>query len=404
LTVAWRGAVYRASVRDDDAVTHPACEGGVSTARRRATRFPDPETATFATEPIESLLAAALEAGASDLHLRSGIPPVLRVHGELLSLDRAPVAAEDIAGIIMATIPHGNREGFAANGDADYAYESHDGGRFRVNAFHDRAGPGAVFRLVAAHIVTAEDLGLTPEVRALCALRRGLVLVTGPTGSGKSTTLCAMLDLINSTRRDHVVTIEDPIEFVHPNKRCVITQREVGVHTRSFKVALRSALREDPDVVLIGEMRDLETVSIALETAETGHLVLATLHTSTATSTIDRIIDQFPPEQQSQIRLMLAGSLRAVISQALCRRRGGGRVAAREIMFNTAAIANLIREKKMFQVHSIMQTSRAAGMTTLNDSLLDLVMTGAIDAGEAMSHAGDKAALATALRTKGIPE
>jgi twitching motility protein PilT len=377
-----------------------------SGARRRAPALPDFEVATpsfVAGDIIDDLLDTAVRADASDVHLRSGIPPVLRVHGELRRLDDRPALSSDaIMAIIAATIPGQHRDAFAATGDADYAYEWHSDYRFRVNAFRDQDGCGAVFRLVATHIVTAEELGLSQDIRDLCSLRRGLVLVTGPTGSGKSTTLCALVDLINRTRRDHVVTIEDPIEFVHRHKSCIITQREIGIHTRSFKTALRAALREDPDVVLIGEMRDLETVAIALETAETGHLVFATLHTSTAASTIDRIIDQFPGEQQEQIRVMVAGSLRAVISQALCRRKTGGRVAAREVLFNTPAVANLIRERKLFQVQTIIQTSRRMGMVTLSESLADLVVAGTIDVPEALTHAADKAAFLQTLRTKGI--
>lgn len=377
-----------------------------SGTRRREPVLPDLEVATpafIAADAIDELLDAAVRAEASDVHLRSGIPPVIRVHGELRRLDDRPAFSSDaIMAIIGATIPSQHRDAFAATGDADYAYEWHSDYRFRVNAFRDQDGCGAVFRLVATHIVTAEELGLSQEVRDLCSLRRGLVLVTGPTGSGKSTTLCALIDLINRTRRDHVVTIEDPIEFVHRHNNCLVTQREIGVHTKSFKTALRAALREDPDVVLIGEMRDLETVAIALETAETGHLVFATLHTSTAASTIDRIIDQFPGDQQEQIRVMVAGSLRAVISQALCRRKTGGRVAAREVLLNTPAVANLIRERKLFQVQTIIQTSRRLGMVTLAESLADLVAAGTIDIAEALSHASDKAAFLQTLRTKGI--
>lgn len=374
-----------------------------SPRRAPAARFPDIQSSGEPCDAIDALLDLAIRADASDLHLRSGIPPVVRVHGELRRLDtQSSLPAEAVAAMITATMPQRNRDEFAAGGDTDYAYEGHGGDRFRANAFRDRDGPGAVFRLVATTLVSADALGLSAEIQALCGLRRGLVLVTGPTGSGKSTTLCAMLDLINRTRSDHVVTIEDPIEFIHPHKRCIITQREVGVHTRSFKVALRGALREDPDVVLIGEMRDLETVAIALETAETGHLVLATLHTSTAASTIDRIIDQFPAGQQEQIRVMLAGSLRAVVSQALCKRRGGGRVAAREVLFNTAAVSNLIREKKLFQVQSIIQTSKRIGMITLADALAELVVTGVVDIAEAYSHAADKGAFLQVLRGKGV--
>jgi twitching motility protein PilT len=244
-------------------------------------------------------------------------------------------------------------------------------------------------------------MGITPEVQRLCDLSKGLVLVTGPTGSGKSTTLCSLIDLVNRNRRDHIITIEDPIEFVHANKGCLITQRQVGQHTTSFKHALRAALREDPDVVLVGELRDLETVSIAIETAETGHLVFGTLHTSTAPSTIDRIIDQFPADRQSQVRVMLAESLKGVISQTLCRKIGGGRVAAREILLTTPAISNLIREAKTFQIQSAMQTSRKLGMVTLTDALVELVETGQIEVQEAYAKAIDKAAILQSLKSKG---
>jgi twitching motility protein PilT len=239
-------------------------------------------------------------------------------------------------------------------------------------------------------------------VQQLCYLTKGLVLVTGPTGSGKSTTLCALVDLVNRSRQDHILTIEDPIEFVHPNKQCVITQRQVGVHTDSFKSALRAALREDPDVILVGELRDLETISIAIETAETGHLVFGTLHTTTAPSTVDRIIDQFPADRQSQIRVMLSESLKGVISQTLCRKVGGGRAAAREILLATPAVSNLIREGKTFQIPSIMQTSKKLGMVTLNDALLELVDAKQVEPREAWTKAVDKAAFVASLKTRGL--
>ena len=234
--------------------------------------------------------------------------------------------------------------------------------RFRANVFADRKGRGAVFRVIPSEILTAEKLGLSPHILNLCKLNKGLVLVTGPTGSGKSTTLCAMIDYINRTRDEHIITIEDPIEFVHQNQKCLINQREVRTHTTSFKAALRAALREDPDIVLVGELRDLETVAIAIETAETGHLVFGTLHTTTAASTVDRIIDQFPSDRQSQIRIMLSESLRGVIAQTLCRKIGGGRVAALEVLIANGAVSNLIREGKTFQIPSLMQVGKAIGM------------------------------------------
>jgi twitching motility protein PilT len=239
-------------------------------------------------------------------------------------------------------------------------------------------------------------------VQKLCQLNKGLVLVTGPTGSGKSTTLCSLIDLVNRSRSDHVITIEDPIEFVHPNKRCIITQRQVGVHTGSFKSALRAALREDPDIILVGELRDLETVSIAIETAETGHLVFGTLHTTTAAGTIDRIIDQFPADRQSQIRVMLAESLKGVISQTLCKKIGGGRVAAREVLLSITAVTNLIREGKTFQIPTVMQTSKRLGMVTLNDALLELVDGGLIEPTEGYAKAVDKTMFLGALKARGL--
>src|SRR5205814_395282 len=282
--------------------------------------------------------------------------------------------------------------------DTDFAYEIAGLGRFRSNVFMDRKGPGAVFRVIPSKILTAEDLGLSPYILKLCGLNKGLVLVTGPTGSGKSTTLCAMIDYINRNRTDHIITIEDPIEFVHDNKKCLMNQREVHVHTDGFKDALRAALREDPDIILVGEMRDLETVAIAIETAETGHLVFGTLHTTTAASTVDRIIDQFPADRQSQIRIMLSESLRGVISQTLCRKIGGGRVAALEVLIATGAISNLIREGKTFQINSMMQVGRANGMVTLNDSLFDLVSKKLVEPEEALAKAVDKASFEALLK------
>jgi twitching motility protein PilT len=247
---------------------------------------------------------------------------------------------------------------------------------------------------------TADEMGLSRDVQNLCYLTKGLVVVTGPTGSGKSTTLAALVDLINRTRTDHIITIEDPIEFVHQSKKCLVTQRQVGLHTRSFKNALRAALREDPDIILVGEMRDLETVSIAIETAETGHLVFGTLHTTTAASTVDRIIDQFPADRQSQVRVMLSESLRGVIAQTLCKKIGGGRVAAREILLSIPAVANLIREGKTFQIPSIMQTNRKVGMVTLNDALMELVDKKEVEPKEAYMKAVEKAGFAAALKAK----
>jgi twitching motility protein PilT len=258
----------------------------------------------------------------------------------------------------------------------------------------------AVFRVIPNQIRTADEMGLSREVQNLCYLTKGLVVVTGPTGSGKSTTLAGLVDLINRTRTDHIITIEDPIEFVHPSKKCLVTQRQVGLHTRSFKHALRAALREDPDIILVGEMRDLETVSIAIETAETGHLVFGTLHTTTAASTVDRIIDQFPADRQSQVRVMLSESLRGVIAQTLCKKIGGGRVAAREILLSIPAVSNLIREGKTFQIPSIMQTNRKTGMITLNDALLELVDARMVEPKEGYMKAVEKPGFLAGLKAK----
>ena len=342
--------------------------------------------------PIDGLFRAMVAQGASDLHLSAGVSPRIRKDGEMRPLDNDATALtpEDVVQLLAPIIPGKNKVQFEQRHDSDFAYEIPGIGRFRANVFLDRKGMGAVFRRVPTSIMTAEELELSPAILKLCQLRKGLVLVTGPTGSGKSTTLAAMIDYINRTRSDHIVTIEDPIEFVHENKSCLINQREVHTHTRSFRTALRSALREDPDVVLIGEMRDLETVAIALQTAETGHLVFGTLHTTTAASTIDRVIDQFPANNQAQIRVMLAETLRGVIAQTLCRRVGGGRVAAHEVLIVTSAISNLIRTGKTHQIPTMMQVGRASGMTPLNDALLDLVREGKITAEEAQLHTVDQ--------------
>jgi twitching motility protein PilT len=351
---------------------------------------------------IETLLRKLVERSASDLHLRVGEPPILRTHGEMLRLEGAPALThEHLERMILSIMPERNRKEFAEINDTDFAHEIEGCARFRSNALRDRKGVAAVFRVIPATVVTVEQLGISPEVQKLCYLTKGLVLVTGPTGSGKSTTLCSLIDLINRMRTDHIITIEDPIEFVHPNKQCVITQRQVGVHTASFKNALRAALREDPDIVLVGELRDLETVSIAIETAETGHLVFGTLHTTTAASTLDRLIDQFPADRQEQIRVMLSESLKGVISQTLCKKVGGGRVAAREILLTTPAISNLIREGKTFQIPSIMQTSKRLGMVTLSDALMDLVNQRLVEPKEAYFKAIDKANFANALKQGG---
>ena len=302
----------------------------------------------------------------------------------------------------MEIAPEQNQKEIDETNDTDFAYAIPGLARFRANYFMDRHGIGAVFRQIPYEILSAEKLGIPKEVLDLCWLSKGLVLVTGPTGSGKSTTLATLVDYVNDNRSDHIITIEDPIEFVHQNKKCLVNQREVKTHTSSFKRALKAALREDPDIVLVGEMRDLETISIAVETAETGHLVFGTLHTTTAPSTVDRIIDQFPPEQQSQIRVMLAESLKGVISQVLCKKKGGGRAAAYEILIANSAISNLIREGKTHQLPSMMQTGKSLGMRTMNDSLVQLVVSGAVEAKEAYIKAVDKQGIKLMLQQKGI--
>jgi twitching motility protein PilT len=359
-------------------------------------------TSSRALDRIESLLRTLVGNKASDLHLRAGSPPMLRASGEIAPIpNEAVLSSDDIDTMLEAVMMEHNREEFKELNDTDFAHEISGVARFRGNALRDRKGTGAVFRAIPAAVVTVEQMGISQEVQRLCHLTKGLVLVTGPTGSGKSTTLCALIDLINRSRSDHVITIEDPIEFVHESKKCLITQRHVGVHTSSFRHALRAALREDPDIVLVGELRDLETVSMAIETAETGHLVFGTVHTSTAVSTVDRVIDQFPPDRQAQIRVMLSESLKGVISQVLCKKIGGGRVAAREIMLSTPSISNLIREGKTFQLPSVLQTSRRLGMVTMNDALIELVDSKQVEPQEAYLKATDKVGILNMLKQRG---
>ena len=354
-------------------------------------------------ERMDALFYKMAELGASDLHLSASVPPMIRKDGRMQRLeDGAPLAPEAVKQLLESIMPAKNREEFALRRDTDFAYEIENLARFRANIFMDRKGMGAVFRIVPTKILTAEQLGLSKAITDLCALSKGLVVVTGPTGSGKSTTLSAMIDSINKTREDHIITIEDPIEFVHENQKCLVNQREVHNHTESFKDALRAALREDPDIVLVGEMRDLETISIAIETAETGHLVFGTLHTTTAASTVDRIIDQFPADRQQQIRVMLSESLKGVIAQTLVPKRGGGRIAALEILIVTPAISNLIREGKTFQIPSAMQIGKASGMVMLNDALVELVKKGLVEPQDAYLKAVDKANFESLLTRNGM--
>jgi len=359
--------------------------------------------ATGPTGEIDRLLKKLVDSKGSDLHMSVSAPPMIRKDGEMEALPGfPPLTQESMERMIMPIVPPRNKDEFTRTHDSDFAYELPGICRFRANLFVDLKGIGAVFRVIPSKILSVEELGIPKEVLALCHLPKGLVLVTGPTGSGKSTTLAGLIDYINRVRSDHIITIEDPVEFVHPNKKCLINQRQVGEHTDSFKKALRAALREDPDIVLLGEMRDLETIAIALETAETGHLVFGTLHTSSAPATIDRIIDQYPPEQQAQIRVMLANSLKGVMAQMLCKKIGGGRAAAWEIMFGVPSISNLIREQKIFQIPSIMQTGRKLGMALMNDSLFKLVKDGLVAPEEALAKANDKAGLTQMFQAANI--
>ncbi|HUP25370.1 MAG TPA: type IV pilus twitching motility protein PilT [Thermoanaerobaculia bacterium] len=388
--------------RMTDTGSRPALQ--VEPAGTAAPPITSPSVVTGAT-PIESiaeLLLRLLDQRGSDLHLSSALRPRMRVDGDLVELvDVEAPSSQQLEKLLFEITPERNRTQFQETSDTDFAYEIPGMARFRVNLYRDQRGVASALRVIPQQIPSLDDLGLPDSVHKLAFLTKGLVLVTGPTGSGKSTTLAAILDLVNRSRSDHILTIEDPIEFVHPSKKCLVNQREVGVHTESFKRALRAALREDPDVVLVGEMRDLETVAIALETAETGHLVLGTLHTSTAPSTIERLVDQFPGDRQGQVRLMLADSLRAVIAQTLLKRIGGGRVAAHEVLMTTPAVSNLIREGKTFQIFSAMQTGKAQGMRLLNDALLDLVERKIVEPREAYLKAIDKEGLLGKLRAAG---
>lgn len=353
---------------------------------------------------IDRLLHMMVERGASDLHMTCKEPPILRVDGTMQRIEGdPPLDYEMMTTLLKEIAPPHNWEEFQKFRDTDFAYALPGLARFRANYFCDLAGPGAVFRQIPAKILTAKDLNLPSAILDLCFLSKGLVLVTGPTGSGKSTTLAAMVDHINKNRKDHIITIEDPVEFVHQNHSCLINQREVGTHTMSFKKALRAALREDPDIILVGEMRDLETVHIALEMAETGHLVFGTLHTTTAASTVDRLIDQFPSEQQAQIRTMLAESLKGVIAQTLLKRASGkGRIAALEILLVNNAVSANIREGKTHQIPLAMQTGRSAGMIELNTALMNLVQSGTVKPEEAYAKSVDRGRFKEELKRAGI--
>ena len=327
---------------------------------------------------ITELLAFSAKQGASDLHLSSGLPPMIRVDGDVRRINLPPMEHKEVHGLIYDIMNDKQRKDYEEFLETDFSFEVPGVARFRVNAFNQNRGAGAVFRTIPSKVLTMEDLGMGQVFKDISSVPRGLVLVTGPTGSGKSTTLAAMMDYINDTRYEHILTIEDPIEFVHESKKCLVNQREVHRDTLGFNEALRSALREDPDIILVGELRDLETIRLALTAAETGHLVFGTLHTTSAAKTIDRVVDVFPAEEKSMVRSMLSESLQAVISQTLMKKMGGGRIAAHEIMIGTPAIRNLIREDKIAQMYSSIQTGGSIGMQTLDQCLERLLQKGLI--------------------------
>ncbi|BBT14333.1 pilus retraction ATPase PilT [Pseudomonas sp. SLBN-26] len=327
---------------------------------------------------ITELLAFSAKQGASDLHLSAGLPPMIRVDGDVRRINLPPLDHKQVHALIYDIMNDKQRKDYEEFLETDFSFEVPGVARFRVNAFNQNRGAGAVFRTIPSKVLSMEDLGMGEIFKKISDVPRGLVLVTGPTGSGKSTTLAAMLDYLNGTKYHHILTVEDPIEFVHESKKCLINQREVHRDTLGFNEALRSALREDPDIILVGEMRDLETIRLALTAAETGHLVFGTLHTTSAAKTIDRVVDVFPAEEKSMVRSMLSESLQAVISQTLLKKIGGGRVAAHEIMIGTPAIRNLIREDKVAQMYSAIQTGGALGMQTLDSCLKGLVAKGLV--------------------------
>ncbi len=342
---------------------------------------------------IQDILIQAKEKGASDVHLNIGIPPVFRLNGKMTKTEFPVLKPEDVHKMIYSIIFEKQKKDFEKDKQLDFSYEIEGVSRFRINIFRHRLGEAAVIRLIPTEILSVEQLGLPDVITTLTEKDKGIVLVTGPTGSGKSTTLAALIDIINIKRYEHIISIEDPIEFIHQHKNCVISQREIGEHADSFASALRVALREDPDVILVGEMRDLETISMALRAAETGHLVFSTLHTNSAADTIERIINAFPAHQQGQARLQLAGSIEAVIAQTLIPTADGqGRIAAMELMLATPAIRNLIRDEKIYQIPSTIQISRKMGMQSLDQSLKDLLMEGRISREEALKRAINKKA------------
>ncbi|MDO9319474.1 MAG: type IV pilus twitching motility protein PilT [Gammaproteobacteria bacterium] len=336
---------------------------------------------------ITELLGFSVKQGASDLHLTAGMPPLIRVDGDMRKINIPSMDHKEVHGLIYEIMTDKQRKDYEQFMETDFSFEVPGLARFRVNAFNQNRGAAAVFRTIPSKVLSMEQLGMGQVFRDMSDLARGLVVVTGPTGSGKSTTLAAMMDYVNNTRYEHILTIEDPIEFVHESKKCLVNQREVHRDTLGFAEALRSALREDPDIILVGELRDLETIRLALTAAETGHLVFGTLHTTSAAKTIDRVIDVFPAAEKSMVRSMLSESLQAVVSQALLKKNGGGRVAAHEIMIGTPAIRNLIREDKVAQMYSAIQTGSQYGMKTLDQCLKELVQKGTITKEEARGKA-----------------
>ncbi|MCK4390610.1 MAG: type IV pilus twitching motility protein PilT [Desulfobacterales bacterium] len=349
---------------------------------------------------IDAFFKLMNEQGASDLHLVSGQPPMLRITGDIERVKYKVLDNDDLRGMLYEITPEDKVKVFEETGDVDFGYEIPGLARYRANFFMQKYGIGAVFREIPSDILTVDQLGLPPVVSKLASLPRGLVLVTGPTGSGKSTTLAAIIDQANKTRKDHIITVEDPIEFVHKSQNCVVNHREVGTHTKSFGAALRGALREDPDIILVGEMRDLETISLAVEAASTGHLVFGTLHTTSAHKTVDRVIEVFSADQQEQIRSTLADGIRAVIAQVLFKRIDKkGRCAALEILIATPAVRNLIREAKTYQIPSMVQTGKKYGMLLLDDSIMALVNKGWISPDEAYAKANDKSRFRALLKT-----
>jgi len=342
---------------------------------------------------ITELLAFSVKHEASDLHLSAGVPPMIRVDGEVRKLNVPALEHKEVHRLVYDIMDDKQRKDYEEHLECDFSFEVPGMARFRVNAFVQNRGAGAVFRTIPSEVLTMDQLGCPQIFKKIAEKPRGLVLVTGPTGSGKSTTLAAMIDYINESRREHILTIEDPIEFVHKNKQCLVNQREVHRDTHSFENALRSALREDPDIILVGEMRDLETIRLALTAAETGHLVFGTLHTTSASKTVDRIVDVFPAAEKDMVRTMLSESLEAVISQTLIKRIGGGRVAAHEIMMGTPAIRNLIREAKVAQMYSAIQTGMSFGMQTLDQSLSNLLNSGEISREDAVLKGSGKMSL-----------